>query len=355
MNSIQHFLAQPQALWLLSIFPLLGVLAWLAQRWRRRAILQLSGGVGLSHLQRGRWRRSLRSYALAAGLASLVLGVAGPQWSRDREQSLAPGRDLVVVLDLSLSMLAKDAPGPTGDRRLDLAVAAAKDLADAAEKRGGHRLALVVFASRVKVVCPLTQDYDHFREALGHVDPFDPLLEIGPPADASSGTRIGQSLEEAVRLLTEAAAPGYQDIVLLSDGDDPAQDEEWRRGAESARKQNVPVHTVGLGDPSRTSPIPIPGSGELHYHGMTVRTRLEEGPLLEIADRTGGTYTPARTKDVPLAELLYGGRELKEDSVPVLKQRYAWFYALAAMFLAIPMGVPEISRILRVKNSEAVN
>jgi Ca-activated chloride channel family protein len=355
MNTIQHILAQPRALWLLSALPVLGILVLLAERWRRRAGLKWRGAAGLSILERTRWRRRLRGYGISAGLASLVLGITGPQWGRDRDQSLAPGRDLVVVLDLSLSMLARDVPGAASDSRLGQAVAAATDLADDAEKRGGHRLALVVFASRPKVVCPLTQDYDHFREALGQVDPFDPLLEIGPSADASSGTRMGMAIEEGVRLLHEAAAPGNQDIVLLSDGDDPAGDEEWRMGVELARKEKIPVHTIGLGDPSRSSAIPIPGSGELRYHGALVTTRLEEGPLQNIAARTGGTYTPARTKALPLAELLYAGRELKEDSVPVYKQRYAWFYALALAFLAMPLCLPEISRNPKPSRSDSTS
>jgi len=353
MNAIHHILSHPQALWLLAILPPLGVLALLARRRRRRMLMQLSGALGLSLLQKIKWRRSWRTWGGIAGLTLLVLGIAGPQWGRDRDQPQAAGRDVVVVLDLSLSMLAKDLPGAADDTRLGQALAAAKDLAKLAEKRGGHRLALVVFASRAKVLCPLTQDYDHFRDALHQVDALDPLLEIGPTSEDPSGTRIGAGLEEAVRLLHESAAPGYQDIVLLSDGDDPAQDEEWRAGAEAARREKIPVHTVGLGDPSHASAIPIPGSGDLRYHGSIASTRLEEKPLQEIAERTGGSYTPARTKALPLADLLYAGRELREDSVPVYQQHYSWFYALSLAFLALSLSVPEVSR--KPKNSEAKN
>jgi Ca-activated chloride channel family protein len=355
MNAIHHALAQPQAIWLLAVFPVLGILAWLAQRWRRRAFLRMGGPTGLSQMERNHWRRTLRNYGLAAGLACLVLGVAGPQWGQDRDQSLAPGRDLVIVLDLSLSMLAQDVPSAATESRWGQAVAAAKDLGEAAEKRGGHRLALIVFAAQAKVVCPLTQDYDHFREVLRQLDPLDPLLEIGPSDGASSGTRMGLAIQEAVRLMHEAAAPGNQDIVMLSDGDDPAQDEEWRIGAELARKEKIPVHTVGIGDPQRASPIPIPGFGDLRYRGVAVTTKLDERPLQEIAARTGGTYSPARTRALPMAELLYAGRELKEDPIPVYKARYAWFYALALAFLAIPLAVPEVARNATLKRSEAVN
>lgn len=354
MNSFHHTFAHPMALWVLSFLPVLGILAYLAQRWRRRVTLQLSGVAGHSSIQKGNGRRRLRNLGVTAGLIALVLGIAGPQWGRDRDQFLAPGRDLVVIVDLSLSMLARDVPGAASDNRLGQALAGAKELANEAEKRGGHRLGLVVFASQAKTVCPLTQDYDHFRESLDQLDPFDPLLGIGPSGEAISGTRIGLAIGEAVRLLRESPAPGDQDIVLLSDGDDPAQDEEWRLGAELARKENTPIYTVGLGDPNQASPIPIPGRGKLNYHGVSVITRLEERPLQTIAERTKGTYTPARTKALPLAQLLYAGRELREDSVPVYQPRYVWFLGLALAFLAIPLALPDIGRN-QTKKSEAIN
>jgi Ca-activated chloride channel family protein len=348
MNALQHALAQPLALWLLAALPALAVLALLAGRWRRWAMLQFAHAPSSQTCvwDRGRWlegdgwRRTLRRYCAYFGLACLVLGIAGPQWGRERDRSLAPGRDLVIVLDMSLSMLARDVPGPTSDSRFGQALAALQGLADAAENRGGHRLALVIFASRAKVACPLTQDYDHFREALGQLYPLDPLLEIGPVEGSESGTRMGLALLEAVNLLRESPSPGYQDVVLLSDGDDPAQDEEWWLGVHAARKDKIPIHTIGLGDPTRPSPIPIPGAGELNYHGLQVTTRLEEKPLEAIAIQTGGTYTPARTNALPLANWLSTGRELHEDSLPVFKQRYAWFFGLALAFLAIPLAVP---------------
>jgi Ca-activated chloride channel family protein len=354
MNVLQHALTQPQALWLLAILPVLGVLAFLTGRWRRRALAQFdqsSRSAGGSWERRGRGR-AWRGYFAWAGLTCLTLGIAGPRWGRDWDQSLAPGRDVVVVLDLSLSMLARDVPGATSDSRFGEAASALRGLADAAERRGGHRLGLVIFASRAKVVCPLTQDYDHFREALGQLDPFDPLLEIGPVQVSESGTRIGSGLIEALRLCRDSPSPGYQDVLLLSDGDDPAQDEEWQAGVQAAWHDKIPIHTVGIGDPLRTSAIPIPGAGELRHHGVVIRTRLEEKPLEEIALRTGGTYTPARTNALELAERLSAGRELREDFFPVLKQRYAWLYALALIFLGISLLIPEIGRFPRPRKNE---
>jgi Ca-activated chloride channel family protein len=295
------------------------------------------------------WRYALLALSFSGGTIALILGVAGPQWGEDRDQALATGRDLVVVLDLSRSMLAKDVPGQTSMSRLGQAVDALNNLMNNVEKRGGHRLALVVFAARAHVVCPLTQDYDHFREAYSQLDPFDPLLDIGPTAESASGTRIGEGLQKAVQLLHESPSPGYQTVLLVSDGDDPAGDEEWRAGVSAAKAEKIPVHTVGIGDPERASPIPIPGYGSLQFHGETITTRLDEKPLREIAQQTGGTYTPGRTKVLPLGDLFQAGRELGEDLLPVRRQRYPWFFAAAlallAVHLAIGEGSPQRSRV----------
>ena len=106
------------------------------------------------------------------------------------------------------------------------------DLAETMKKHGGHRLALVVFAGRAKLACPLTHDYDNFREAVDAVDTEAPDPELEPGPGAASGTRIGAAIHEA--LLAHDPRPqfhGDRDILLLSDGDDPAHDGEWREGA----------------------------------------------------------------------------------------------------------------------------
>jgi Ca-activated chloride channel family protein len=349
MTYLHHALANPWALWLLTILPALALLGASASGRRRRALLLFNGRPALELLakplwRKGKgwnWRHALLALCFSGGATALILGVAGPRWGEERGPTLAPGHDLVAVLDLSRSMLARDVPGPTSTSRLGQAVEALNDLGNKVEKRGGHRLALVVFAARARVVCPLTQDYDHFREALSQLDPFDPLLDISPTPNSASGTRIGEGLQKAVELLHDSPLPGYQSVLLISDGDDPGGDEEWRSGASIAKGEKIPVHTVGVGDPERASPIPIPGYGNLQFHGEIITTRLQEKPLQEIAHRTGGTYTPGRTKALPLGDLLQAGREFGEDILPVYRLRYAWFYAVALALLAMHLAIGE--------------
>ena len=82
--------------------------------------------------------------------------------------------------------------------------------------------------------------------------------------------------------------PGYQDIVLISDGDDPADDREWVRGADEARRAEIPVHTVGVGDPDEEY--------ILAFGDELAPTRLREEPLKEIAAETRGRYIAARRR-----------------------------------------------------------
>lgn len=286
-------------------------------------------------------------------MCCLIGAIAGPRWGRVENPATVSGRDVVVLLDLSRSMLAQDVLGRSSPDRLGRARDGLIDLVDAVRRRGGHRLALVVFAARARVVCPLTNDYDHFREALLGLDPADSLLEIGPDINAPenqpvSGTRIGGGLREAVRVHDERFR-GHQDILLISDGDDPARDEEWREGIQAAHKLDIPVHTVGVGDPDRDSPIPGV-DGPLLFQGKPVETRLREKVLEEIARQTGGTYTPARTRALPLGEIFRerieprAAREEAEDVLPIYRQRSAWFFAGSLVWLTAEMTLGDFRR-----------
>jgi Ca-activated chloride channel family protein len=332
MNFLRHGFAHPLSFTLLALLPVLGVVALLAWRRRRRLLARF----GVRPVVRiltiiGARTRGLRGTLWVSGMLLLVAGIAGPRWGRDWEQSAAPGRDLVLVLDLSRSMLAQDVL----PNRAERAKQALKDLTDTVQRHGGHRLGLVAFAAQARIVCPLTHDYDHFRAALDDLDANHLHRDLRPTGkDALSGTRIGAGLRMAV----EAHDPrfrGAQDILLISDGDDPARDSEWLDGMAEARRHRIPVHTVGVGDPEVGSPISV--------RGVEVLTRLEEQPLETIARLTGGKYTPARTHDLRLGELFLERiepgtpHEEVDDVLPVYRQHYPWFLGAAFVVLSLEM------------------
>jgi Ca-activated chloride channel family protein len=360
MSILRHWLAHPLALGLLGLLPVLGLIAVLSLRRRRRALARWGSRSAVDALTSVRRRRRwLRSSCRLLGLIFLILGIAGPQWDRDQTPSTAPGRDVVVVLDLSRSMLAQDVLGRAAPNRLGRAIDAVQDLVDTVQRRGGHRLALVVFAAQARILCPLTHDYDHFRETLANLDPADPFLDIGPGSEGSpSGTRIGAGLREAVRS-HDPQFRGHQDIVLVSDGDDPARDDEWREGLKIAQKAGISIHTVGVGDPDKGSPVPVGTEGQLLYQGQPVLTRLEEKPLVEIAKPTGGTYTAARTKVIRLGELFRdhieprASREDADEVLPVYQQHAGWFFGGALLFLAMEMILGDRGRRRKVAGARS--
>lgn len=334
LNALHHLFADPLLLADLAVLPVLAALAAVA-RWRRRRALAWLGNTAALRtlLAEPALLRRLRGACLVLGLTALAVGSAGPQWGRDWDQPAAPGRDVVVVLDLSRSMLA-EAPS-----RLERAKAGLVDLADTVQRRGGHRLGLVVFAGRGRVVCPLTHDYDHFRYALDRLDAQYPPPDLGPLPGADSGTRIGEGLRLALGL-HDPRFRGAQDILLVSDGDDPARDAEWRAAAAEAREAQVPVHVVGVGDAKEAHRIPY-RDGYQQYEGKEVTTRLEEKPLREIARLTQGTYTPAYTQLVPPLGALFHRdieprpvHEDSDDTLPLYRQRYPWFLGAALLLLA---------------------
>ncbi len=338
---MRHWFTHPELLFALAVLPALGLLASRDAARRRRVLVGIGGLAALSAGRR--WPQVLRSLFVLLGLVALVAGVAGPRWGRDLSQPAAPGRDLVVALDCSRSMLAET------PSRFERARAALLDLAGALRRDGGHRVALVTFAGRARLACPLTHDYDHFRDAVAALDPqaFDP--EIGPAGNSPSGTRIGLGLREAVRAL-DPRFTSAADVLLLSDGDDPARDGEWRTGAATARARGVPVFVLGFGDPDASSVIPLDG-GRLKYDGKEVRTKLDEAPLEAIAEETGGAYFPARLKPVAAGALYLEAiagrprRDDAEDALPVSRERAPWFFGASLALLTCSMlfgGVPPL-------------
>src|SRR4051794_27066408 len=294
---LTRHLTTPVLLWSLAILPALAMLALWTRRKRRILLARLGPpGVVASQIERppGRWRIGI---GWTLGLAGLAVGAAGPRWGLGPPPPTAPGRDVVVVVDVSRSMLARDAL----PSRLGRAQDALREFADAVQARGGHRLALVAFAGQAVVVCPLTNDYDHFRGKVAALSADPPPAAVRAGTGGVSGTRIGAGLQRAVALL-DTQLRAAEEIVLVSDGDDPAGDEEWRTGLAAAREAGVPVDPIGVGDPTGDGRVPTE-AGRLQSRGVEARTRLHEPPLREIAARTGGLYLPARRAPPDLAAL----------------------------------------------------
>ena len=214
---------------------------------------------------------------MLAGLALVLFAAARPQWGHSAQKMQARTRNVVVALDVSRSMLATD----VRPNRLERAKADIADLIDSLE---GDRCALVAFRRTGVLLCPLTTDHGFLRSTLESVSP-----ESAPRGE----TDLGSAIRAALAAL-DPAADDHNAIILISDGGDLRGGA--RDAAHLAARRNVPVFTVGLGNPRAETAIPdASGKGSQQYQGKAVMTKLEEAALTEIAKLSGGRYVPLAT------------------------------------------------------------
>ncbi|MBX7106394.1 MAG: VWA domain-containing protein, partial [Gemmataceae bacterium] len=213
---------------------------------------------------------------LVAGLAAAACFAMAALPTADARPA-GSGPDVVIVLDASRSMLARD----TVPDRFSRGQSLAGDLLD---RLPGSRVGVVAFAGTPQAICPLTADSGAARASLTSIDP-ESAADLHPDR-AVSGTRIGAALRHARQRL---AGGRPSRIVLISDGDDPADDGEWRTYPDVT----IPVHVLGVGKPE---PAPVPGvAGAM--------TRRVDDTLEAIAATTTGRYFPVDAGSVAIDDL----------------------------------------------------
>ena len=273
-----HF-AEPQWLWLAVLGPAATLALFRYAAWARRqqvaalAAPQLLAGLLASHSPA---RRAVKQAVLVLALALSGLALARPQWGETSEIAAATGEDILFILDCSRSMLADDVR-PNRLARARLAIQ------DFVQQHGRGRVGLVAFAGQAFLQCPLTFDYDAFRDALMAVD--EKTIPV-------PGTSMGRALEEATAAMEKNQRRKI--LVLVTDGEDLE-----RTGVAKARQletNGVVVFTVGVGTPAGG---PIQFTNERAQtdtvrdaQGQVVVSRLDEKTLQEIALATHGAYEP---------------------------------------------------------------
>ncbi|MGZ5958542.1 MAG: VWA domain-containing protein [Myxococcaceae bacterium] len=248
---------------------------------RRAAVRRLLGERLGDSLAPGVTSGPLVVRALSTGLSLLLFAVAlaQPQCGSRAELTKRRGIDVVVALDASKSMRARDVLPSRLDR-------AKLELSTLLDELKGDRVAIVAFAGEAFIQCPLTSDYAAAKLFLRAIDP-DQMQE--------GGTNIGAALQMAKQVL-DGADRGAKDrvVVLLSDGEDLSG--EVGEATEALKAAGIKVFTVGIGN-AGGEPIPVldkqgDRTGYLKdpSTGQTVLSRLDEAGLEAIAQATGGEY-----------------------------------------------------------------
>lgn len=272
-------------------------------------------------------RQILKALLLMAAFALIIMALTRPKWNPRTREIKRQGRDVVILLDTSRSMLAEDLR-PNRLQRAKLAIT------DLMERLGGDRIGLITFAGSTTVKCPLTQDYAFLRLA---------LEQITTESTARGGTNVGDAIRKAAQDVFDAQLKEYKDLILITDGDD-LEGSFPVEAAKQAGEKGIRIIAVGLGDPAEGARIPVTapdGSRTfLKYEGKEVWTRLDEKTLREAAAATpGGAYIPVQTGAFDLGGLYEDlvrkaeKRELEEAAIIEYDEKFQIFLALALVLI----------------------
>ena len=317
----------------LAALPLLIAALWFLLGWKKKTVVRI-GDPGLVRQLIGSF--SQNRFLLKAGLAILafaviILGAANLQKPGKMENVKRQGVDVMFVLDVSKSMLAKDIKPSRLDKAKQL-------LLLLTEKLENDRLGLVLFAGRAYLQMPLTADHGAARMY---------IQDASPDAVPTQGTVIADALNMANSAFNSKERK-YKSIVLVSDGED--HDPEALKTAKQLAKDGVMINTIGIGSPEG-SPIVDPATGELKKdeHGNTVISKLNEAELQELADATNGRYLRLDNVDdalITMTQQLDGAEKKAMSDAEFVDyiSYFQWFIAVAIILLLVEFFLSERHR-----------
>ncbi|MFA5500161.1 MAG: VWA domain-containing protein [Candidatus Omnitrophota bacterium] len=255
-----------------------------------------------------------------------IFALARPQWGFEWQEIKRTGLDLLIAIDVSKSMLARDVK----PNRLERTKLAVKDLV---KKLNGDRVGLIAFAGTAFLQCPLTIDYNGFLLALDDVN-----TETIP----RPGTSISGAIKEGINAF-KGPEKKFKVFILITDGEDLEGDA--MKAANEAAQAGIRIYCIGVGTGEGDLIPAIDERGQRVYMadraGQAVKTRLNEDLLKKIAVATGGSYVHATQSDFGLI-LLYDKvisklekHDLETKMKKHYKERYQIFLGIAIALLLI--------------------
>ncbi|MHC4721657.1 MAG: VWA domain-containing protein [Planctomycetota bacterium] len=317
-------LGNDNALWLLFVVPAILLPTYIWCFWRKAQALRVLASIDMLKKINSTVsikKQIVKSLMLIIAFIIIVIALTEPQWNPQPQKIKRKGRDIVILLDTSRSMLAEDIK----PNRLERAKIAITDLM---ETLRGDRLAIVTFAGNSAIKCPLTQDYAFVRMA---------LADISTESTTRGGTLIGDAIRKAATEVFDNKDREFKDIILITDGDDHA--------AQKASDTGIRIIAIGLGDDDTGSRIPITGpNGEktfLKYDGREVWSKVNSDMLRQVVYATdGGKYLsvkPGTTLDLgQIYEKLIASAQKRElESVTMMQydEKFQIFLALGIVLI----------------------
>ena len=312
-------------LYLLVIIPLLVVYYILAGRKRASLVVSTVGGVKAPRTLRY-WLRHVPFVLRLAAFTVAIIALARPVVVNHQEETTTEGIDIVLALDISGSMLARDF---TPDR-----LSAAKQLAtEFVAERTGDRISVVAFAGEAFTQCPLTSDQATVGTMLSR-------LRSGVVED---GTAIGNGLATAINRLRESGAKSKV-VILLTDGVNNRGQISPIMAADIAKDLGIKVYTIGVGSRDKAPMPAYDPFGNITY--VMADVEIDEELLRDIASKTSGEYF--RASDNEALKTIYEQiNEMEKSKVEVThytsyEELYMGWLVIALLLLAAEFVVARV-------------
>lgn len=317
--------AHSEYLWGLILVPILVISFILVSNWKKKALVKLGDKqvVGLMIPEVSFSRPWLKFSFFTLAFAFLIVGIADPQIGSKIEEEKKKGADLMILLDVSNSMLSQDIP----PNRLENAKQAIAQLID---NLHGDRIGIIVFAGEAYVQLPITTDYSAAKLFLSTIN-----TDMVP----TQGTAIGAAIDMGMKSFDFKNGTG-KSMIIITDGENHEDDAVV--AAKNAVDKNVMVNVIGIGSPEG-APIPIYRNGkQLGFHtdstGKTVISKLNEDMCKEIAAAGNGTYVRATNANSGLNIVMSQIAKVQRKSVDSktfkdFEDRFQFFIGIALLLL----------------------
>ena len=320
--------ASPGWLWLLLLVPAILLLHWVMILYRQYKLRRMGNSETLSSLmpEYSASRGWIKASLMAAAVALIVMAMARPQTGSKLSSREREGREIVLVVDVSNSMLAEDVEPSRMERTRYAITQLIEDM-----KEDG--VGIVAFADESEVMLPVTSDY---TMALSKVKRLSPALI------KAQGTDVGEAIETAMLSFSSSTHNSKSRVmILITDGED--HDEKALEAAKRAKSQGVVICCIGIGTPEG-KPLKIDGVLIEDEEGKMVLTKLNEQLLQQIAQTTEGIYTRSRNEDFGLEGIIERLDQMEQSQLTEVvfeeyDEQYQWFLGAGLLLLAIELLV----------------
>jgi Ca-activated chloride channel family protein len=328
----------PHFLYFLLLIPTLIVFFIIVFRQKRKAMAFFGNLELVDKLTRSvsRKRQIWKVILLILSIGFLILSLARPQLGTELQTVKREGQDIMIALDVSLSMMAEDIQ----PSRLEKAK---HEIGSLIDKLQGDRVGLIAFAGKAFVQCPLTLDYGATKMFLDILKPD--LIPI-------PGTAVGEAIQKAMSSFVEKERK-HKVLILITDGEDHIG--KPLEMAMAAAKEGVVIYCVGIGS-LKGVPIPLYDKRgnrtgfKKDRNREVVMTKLDELTLEKIALETSGKYYRASPGEVELDKIY--NDILKMEKKALASQQFAQYedrfqilLGIALFLIVLEIFVPERRRV----------